>query len=242
MTRMIKWLISFCSVEARNMNLEQYLQNPCGASSLPYWKTAGMILPEDLLIVHDRSFCDKYLADFVDEPYFRLYHNLQAVCPTVLPDGFRLADTTLAEYAAHIRQCYDGSSMPEAEFQSYCRHRVYSPELWIAVRESKSQTIVASGIAEFDRQIGEGILEWIQVSPSHRGLGLGTYVVTELLTRMARKARFATVSGQVNNPSNPENLYRKCGFQGNDVWHILRKRTKWTDPGTQHLNRLEGGV
>ena len=24
----------------------------------------------------------------------------------------------------------------------------------------------------------------------------------------------------------PEELYRKCGFSGNDVWHILRKRIK----------------
>lgn len=208
------------------MTLEQYLQNPCGASSLPYWKTAGTILPEDLLIVHDRSFCDECLADYADEPYFRLYHDLQALRPAVLPDGFRLCDATPAEYAAHIRQCYDGSSMTEAEIQSYFQHRVYSPELWIAVRESKSQNIVATGIAEFDRQVGEGILEWIQVSPSHRGLGLGTYVVTELLSRMAGKARFATVSGQINNPSKPESLYRKCGFKGNDIWHILRKRTK----------------
>ena len=34
-------------------------------------------------------------------------------------------------------------------------------------------------------------------------------------------AEFATVSGKVNNPTNPESLYRKCGFTGNDIWHIL---------------------
>ena len=37
-------------------------------------------------------------------------------------------------------------------------------------------------------------------------------------------ATFATVSGQCNNPTNPEALYRKCGFTGSDVWHVLRKR------------------
>ena len=208
------------------MNIRQYLQNPCGESSLPYWKTIGMVLPEDWRIVHDRNFCDKCLADYADEPYFRLYHDLQTVRAAVLPDGFRLCDATPAEYAAHIRQCYDGSDMTETEIKSYFDHSVYSPELWIAVQEWKSQKIVATGIAEFDPRVSEGILEWIQVSPSHRGLGLGTYVVSELLTRMAKKARFATVSGQINNPSKPESLYRKCGFRGNDVWHILRKRTK----------------
>lgn len=205
---------------------QAYLQNPCGDSSLPYWKTIGMVLPEDWLIVHDRNFCDKCLADYADEPYFRLYHDLQALRAAVLPDGFRLCDATPAEYAVHIRQCYDGSDMTEAKIKSYFDHSVYSPELWIAVQEWKSQKIVATGIAELDPQVSEGILEWIQVSPSHRGLGLGTYVVSELLSRMAKKARFATVSGQINNPSKPESLYRKCGFKGNDVWHILRKRTR----------------
>ena len=66
-------------------------------------------------------------------------------------------------------------------------------------------------------------LEWIQVSQRHRGKGLGRYVVSELLRRLKSKAGFATVSGQCNNATNPEMLYRKCGFSGNDVWHILRK-------------------
>lgn len=87
---------------------------------------------------------------------------------------------------------------------------------------AKIKKIAATGIAEFDNQVYEGILEWIQVSPTYRGLGLGTYTVTELLKRISEKAKFATVSGQVDNVYKPENLYRKCGFKGNDVWHILR--------------------
>lgn len=67
-------------------------------------------------------------------------------------------------------------------------------------------------------------MEWIQVSEHHRRFGLGSYLVCELLWRMKDIARFATVSGQCNNPANPEGLYRKCGFTGNDVWHILRKK------------------
>jgi len=40
---------------------------------------------------------------------------------------------------------------------------------------------------------------------------------------MASMAEFATVSGKVNNATSPEILYRKCGFIGNDIWHILTK-------------------
>lgn len=172
-----------------NITRQQYLQNPCGASSLPY---------------------------------FRLYHDLQGLRAAVLPEGFRLCEAATADYAAHINQCYGDGSITEAEISAYAQHPVYSAELWDAVQALESKEIVATGVAELDEDVGEGILEWIQVSPAYRGHGLESYVVTELLTRMSKKARFATVSGQVNNPSNPEGLYRKCGFQGNDVWHIMR--------------------
>ena len=76
---------------------------------------------------------------------------------------------------------------------------------------------------ELDKETGEGILEWIQVSQAYRGRGLGCYLVSELLWRMRDAADFATVSGQCGNPSNPERLYCACGFTGTDVWHILRK-------------------
>jgi len=207
-----------------NITKQQYLSNPCGQSSLPYWKAVQMDVPGNMLILHDRHFRDTYLTDYTDAPYFRLYHNLQTLHPAILPNGFQLCKAAPAAYAAHINQCYIGASMSEAEIQSYFQHRVYSAELWIAVQECKSRKIAATGIAEFDKDIGEGVLEWIQVSPTYRGLGLGTYVVSELLKRMAPKAQFATVSGEINNPSHPENLYRKCGFQGNDIWHILTKR------------------
>ncbi len=39
---------------------------------------------------------------------------------------------------------------------------------------------------------------------------------------MAAFADFATVSGECDNPTRPEAVYRACGFVGDDVWHILR--------------------
>lgn len=207
---------------------QQYIENPCGKSSLPYWKLTETVLPENMLILHDSDFCSDYLANYKDEPYFRLYHNLQGLHAAHLPDGYCLCNAATLEYAEHINQCYTDMSISEGEIKSYFGHSVYSADLWIAVKDCKSQKIAATGIAEFDEQVCEGILEWIQVSPTHRGLGLGTYIVTELLNRLAKKAKFATVSGQVNNAFKPENLYRKCGFKGNDVWHILRKIGAYT--------------
>ena len=36
-------------------------------------------------------------------------------------------------------------------------------------------------------------------------------------------ADFTTVSGEVDNKTNPEKLYRRCGFEGDDIWYVLRK-------------------
>ena len=86
--------------------------------------------------------------------------------------------------------------------------------------------IVASGIAELDVEIKEGILEWIQVSPEYRGKGLGKFVVNELLWRMKDKVEFVTVSGKVDDFTNPRGLYIACGFTDEVIWHVMRKVLK----------------
>lgn len=39
----------------------------------------------------------------------------------------------------------------------------------------------ALGIANFDSELKEGSLEWIQVMPNDRGSGIGQVIVNELL-------------------------------------------------------------
>jgi len=67
------------------------------------------------------------------------------------------------------------------------------------------------------------------VSLGHDALGYTTgaqrdavQVTARALAAMAGFADFATVSGERENPTRPERIYRACGFQGDDVWHILR--------------------
>lgn len=201
----------------------QYLKNPGRASSIPYWKAVSISVPENMRILHHDDFNQSLLAEFTDEPYFRLMHDLQNINPVVIPDGFALCAATLADFVAHINLCYGEACVTEDELRSYTARTVYCPELWIAIRAIKTGKIAATGIAELDREIGEGILGWAQVSEEYRGCGLGCCIINELLCRMKDMAKFVTVSGQCNNPWKPEKLYRKCGFVGNDIWHVLKR-------------------
>lgn len=143
---------------------ETYMANPCGASSLPFWKEKQIVVPDNMLILHDKDFHKNYLIDYNDEPYFRLKHNLIEVNQPVLPNGFELCDATLSDFAKHINKCYKGSKLTVDELESYCKRTVYYQELWIAVKDCKNNKIIGTGIAELDTEIGEGVLEWIQVS------------------------------------------------------------------------------
>ncbi len=200
-----------------------YLIDPCKASSIPYWKTKLMSVPEGMVILHQDDFNKSEYPFYSDEHYFRLIHKLKDLPKPIIPKGYILCSITVKETVSHINSCYDDIEITESELRNYLSHSVYESDLWIAVKESSSGKIVATGIAELDQEIGEGILEWIQVSQEYRGYGLGKYVVSELLRRMKSKAGFVTVSGNCSNPSNPEALYRKCGFTGSDIWHILKR-------------------
>ncbi len=160
------------------------------------------------------------MARLDEEPYFRVKHDLKDQTRPALPEGFALRDASPEEYAALIRLCYATA----ADAEAYRRHAVYCPGLWVAVEDVSTGEIVATGIAEMDSDVGEGVLERIQVSENYRGRGPGAFAVYELLWRRRGKTRFATVSGQVNNPTCPEALYRKCGLAGTDVWHVLWKK------------------
>ena len=116
---------------------EEYRQNPCGTSSVPFWKTVGLVVPKGMRIVHEREFCQEMLENYRDEPYFRLRHDLREIAPAVMPNGYYLDEAAVEAFAAHIRACY-GSAMTASELQSFTQRAVYCPEWWVAIREKKT--------------------------------------------------------------------------------------------------------
>lgn len=108
------------------------------------------------------------------------------------------------------------------DVSGWMRYPVFNKMLWVFICDKDSLLPVALGIADFDNSVKEGSLEWIQVLPEKRRMGLGKSIVFELLYRLKDHVDFVTVSGEVDNPSNPEALYRKCGFTGDDIWYVIR--------------------
>ena len=204
------------------LSTEEYLRNPCRASSLPFWKTEQFEIPESVCIYREDEF-GKMLCSGADEPYFRMIHLLQSVQYPRLPDDYILTKANIGEFADHILECYTEESVTAEKLEACTHTQVYDPNLWIAIREKATYKIVASGIGEFDDRIGEGILDWIQVTPDYRRRGLGQAVVCELIKRLSGKADFITVSGRMNNPCNPLALYEACGFSNPVIWHIVTR-------------------
>lgn len=209
------------------ISLESYLHNPCLSLSIPYWKAKNVMIPDNMEIVHNRYFSESMLSEYMDEPFFRLWHNMQNLCKPILTD-YEIETVSVVNdidvIVSVINASYIDLKVSREQMQSYTKTPAYRPELWILVKESATGKCVGCGIADFDEEAEELILEWIQVLPEYRGKNIGTAIVKELLWRGKDIAKFATVSGKVENTTKPELLYRKCGFTGNDVWHILRKK------------------
>lgn len=210
----------------KDISLTEYIKSPCRASSIPYWKQKSLTIPDNMQIVHDRDFSSDEFADFVDEPYFRLYHNLVSIGQKSRSD-VELIPATADKFHIFVKiinNSYTDLTVTKEQMESYCKTPVYDSDLWVLLKDKNTDSFVGCGIADYDRNIGELIIEWIQVLPQYRGHGYGQLIVNYLLAKKQDTAKFATVSGKVNNPANPERLYRKCGFQGDDIWHILYKK------------------
>lgn len=206
-----------------HVDKQTYRLNPTGASSLCFWKTNTFEIPADMLVVSDDDFSETLLNGYTDDPYFKLLHDLRQIDSVELPEGFVLTQGSTQEFADHINACYEREGVTEEELGQYKTRSVYDADLWICIRETPGMNVVASGIAELDRDMREGSLEWIQVSERYRRLGHGKCIVNALLSRLKDNADFVTVSGRVNNETQPERLYEQCGFSNKVIWHILTR-------------------
>jgi len=201
----------------------QYLYNPCETLATAFWKEHHFPKPKGIRIALAKKQ-ERDVSFNNGVKYFRLIHYLDAYQKAVLPDGYAFKEVSLPNdtelVADVINKCYEGYSHSKESVLRWTEYPVFDNSLWVLLWDTASNLPTALGIADFDSDIKEGSLEWIQVMPQHRGMGFGKAIVLELLSRLKDRANFVTVSGEVENTTSPEQLYRKCGFVGNAVWLI----------------------
>lgn len=212
------------------LSVDEYKVNPCRISAIPYWKMKIFKKSDNILVVHDEDYNVDKSSQYVDTLYFRLKHTLENIKPPKLDNKFMFknVDTKniddMKNVVYIINKCYADIQVDLNQVTQWTKSDVFDNNLWVFINDIKKHTPAALGIAELDKNVREGALEWIQVLPEYRNYKLGQALVMNLLINLHDKSDFVTVSGQVDNRTNPERLYRKCGFQGNDIWHVLVKK------------------
>ena len=206
------------------MDIKEYLMDPCGTLSIPYWKAKSMVVPDTIKIIHARDWAEQY-NDF--KRFFRVRHNLSDLIRVDSDYDTLSLDCQTKQLAEMINASYrhENISVSEHDILQWKTHETFREDLCIYINADGGK-MVASGIAEYDEICHEGIIEWVQVLPEYRNKGLGQKIVTVLLSRLkGLGAEFVTVSGNLDNPTKPLELYKKCGFEGDDVWYICQDDT-----------------
>ena len=198
-----------------NITKHDYLANPCRSSSVAYWKAISYPMPDGVTVTHEADFFDKDYPSKAGN-YFRLIHDLSNLQPPKQED-YLIRTVEPKEEKELVTQILG------IDVAKLMTTPVYDSDLWIIAIEIATMKPVGIGIADFDTEINEGSLEWLEVLPEYRRAGIGTLLVNELLQRLKGKADFVTASGEVDNEANVETLYRKCGFVGDNVWYVARK-------------------
>jgi GNAT superfamily N-acetyltransferase len=177
------------------------------------------------VLVHERALPIFTEREFIERrAYFRL--SLKgAMAASEPPAGFGFEpvrpESEIDAVVRLISTCYPSMHIIPVIVRGWLQHPVYDPNLWLWVTHLETGEKAGLGIAERDRSVPEASLEWIQVHPDYRKRGVGRAIVTELVNRVADHVCFTTVSGELASEHQPEQLYRRCGFKGGDIWWLL---------------------
>jgi len=187
----------------------------------------ALLVAPALAVVHSRYASHLTLSsDYTIQRFFRLSlsGNLAEIG---LPERFAFEPVKLPEQSALVAEVIGRSYVhlrpTQDEVVRWLGEPVFAPDLWEWITDRRINQPAGLGIAELDTRVGEASLEWIQVLPEFRGQGLAKALVSHLVARIAGRVPLITVSGEADNPSDAEYLYRRCGFHGQDVWWIVRR-------------------
>ncbi len=100
---------------------EQYLTDPCGSASVPYWKVKSISVPKDMIILHGDEYRAGAYENYTEQAYFRLYHDLHNLPNPYLMEGFSVCKAEISEISEHINSCYTQIGTSADELQRYTK-------------------------------------------------------------------------------------------------------------------------
>ena len=153
------------------MDRKEYLKNPCGMLSIPYWKAEMLTVPDSIRTIHCRDWKGQYSNS---QRFFRIKHDLNDLDPITFDYDTISIDFQAGKLSEMITACYrhDHIAVTEEDILNWKTHKTFREELCIYINADNGK-MAASGIAEYDENCREGIIEWVQVLPEYRNNGLG---------------------------------------------------------------------
>ena len=207
------------------MNIEEYRRNPCRYSSLSWHKSKSFNVSNGIKVFHINEYNSLYKYKIIDK-YFKMSHNLKKINDYKLSSILTLrkidinSEIELEKISEMVIKSYTDERLPLNQIKDMINSPYFDRELWKVIVD-ESDNFIGSCIAEIDKEVPEGIIDWIQVLPKYQNQGLGKVLINSTLEYMKDKVEFAIVSGRIDNETNPLELYKACGFIGDDVWIIV---------------------
>ncbi len=171
--------------------------------------------------------------DFLDSPTvagfkswesrYRLIHRDTPIPAAEVSEGFRLAGVVNTHAEAQAVTTHIEQQGALVQIQDWLNSPAFAPDLWWWLIDDATDQPAGIAIADFDPELREASLLWVQVFPAYQGRGLGCSLTHDLLGRIGGRALFTTVSGVVEDRDNPGAFFKKCGFTGSDVWWFLHR-------------------
>jgi len=199
----------------------------CWSRDQPVSLPESLLLDLEVLLLHNTQITATVASRFGHrDDYFRASARVARTMPSPDYIDFPNADPPCEadDISGFIRDCYSNASRPTTEeVQSWAGRDVYAPETWVWAIDRRSGARLGLCIGEVDFRIPEASLEWVQVAPAHRGGGVGKALVHEVMARIGGAVGLVTVSGRADPDGRTLRFYRRCGFTGEDLWHVFRK-------------------
>lgn len=176
------------------------------------------------LILNNNQLCDK-LKKKKDsmKGIIKVYNSLEGLKELNLPNNLHFKkvrhnqDNSVSEF---ISLCYDELSIKKEFIQRIKLHPTFDKSFWWWLTD-KDNNKIALAIGEYDEDINEGSMEWIQVHPDYRKKGYGSLIVNKLLNEMSKKCSFVTASTEHFQSKIVEDFYKKNGFTNKETWWIV---------------------